>query len=164
MNNSKNNDSSRRGFLSSGLLLSFVSLAAAAGVCLCSIGACKKKEAKTPVISRQLIAVKSGRVSVKVDKVAALDHVGGAAKIVHPDLDDRILLIRVNKHGFVAVSNRCTHKGGEVIYNKKEKKLICTNYGQSVFMLSGNVVKGPASRALKTYKLMTIDGNLEIFT
>lgn len=164
MDDSKNKDSSRRGFLSSGLLLGFMGFAAVAGLCLCSLGACRKEDAKTPVISRQYIEVASGRVSVDVQKVESLNHVGGSAKVIHPDIEDQILLIRVDRHGFVAVSNRCTHRGGEIIYIRKEKRLVCTNYGRSVFMLSGRVVKGPASRALKTYRLLTIDGRLEILT
>ncbi len=164
MDDSKNMDSSRRGFLSSGLLLGFVGIAAVAGVCLCGLGACRRSDAKTPVISRQYIEIASGRVSVDVEKVESLSRVGGSAKVVHPDLDDQILLIRVDKHGFVAVSNRCTHRGGEIIYIRKENRLVCTSYGRSVFLLSGSVVKGPASNALKTYRLVIIEGKLEILT
>ena len=164
MDESNKKNSSRRGFITSGLILGVVSLTAAAGVCLCGLGACRKKKAKTPVISQKWIQVSQGRVSVDVDHVESLARVGGAAKLKHPSLEDQILVIRVTKRGYVAVSNRCTHKGGEIVYNAEKKRLVCSNYGHSVFQLSGRVIKGPASRALKTYRLLIIEGKLEIFT
>jgi Rieske Fe-S protein len=164
MDESNKKTSSRRGFITSGLIIGVVGLTAAAGVCLCSLGACKKKKANTPIISPKWFQVFKGRISVDVDHVEALTRVGGAAKIKHPSLENQILVIRVTQRGFVAVTNRCTHKGGEIVYNAEKKRLVCSNYGHSVFHPGGRVIKGPASRALKTYRLLIIEGKLEIFT
>lgn len=164
MDETNRKNSSRRGFITSGLILGVVSLTAAVGVCLCSFGACKKKKANTPVISRKWVKVSQGRVSIDVTRVEALKRVGGSAKVLHPKVKDQILVIRAAKRGYVAVSNRCTHKGGEIVYNSTKRRLVCSNYGHSVFHLSGRVIKGPASQALKTYRLLIIEGKLEVFT
>lgn len=143
--------------------MSVVSLTAAAGVCLCCLGGCKKNKADTPVISEKYMELIDGRISLEVQRIEPLQEVGGAAKVVHPKLDGEILVIRAAKHRYVALSNRCTHRGGEVSYDGKKKRLVCGNYGHSVFRLNGQVVNGPANRALKSYRTLVFQGKLEIF-
>jgi len=52
--------------------------------------------------------------------------------------------------GFVALSSICTHEGCTVGYNSTSGNLECPCHG-SVYAISGNVLVGPAPRALRTY-------------
>ena len=52
--------------------------------------------------------------------------------------------------GFVALSSICTHEGCTVGYNSTSGNLECPCHG-SVYAISGNVLTGPAPRALKKY-------------
>jgi nitrite reductase/ring-hydroxylating ferredoxin subunit len=150
--------------MASGLALSVMGITAAAGVCLCCIGACRKKKADTPVVAQKHFALLDGRISIDVENVAPLRSVGGSVKVAHPKLKEAILIIRSAKHRYEAVSVVCTHRGGEISFDKKKKRLVCGNYGHSVFRLTGQVVRGPANRPLKTYRTLIFGGKLEIFT
>lgn len=164
MSDSDKKELGRRGFLAGGMAASVLSLTAAASVCLCCLGGCKKNKADTPVISTQHVQLLNGRISVDISEIKPLGSVGGAAKVVHPKLDGEILVIRAAERRYVALSNRCTHRGGEVSYDKKRERLVCGNYGHSVFRISGEVVNGPANRSLKAYRTLIYRGKLEIFT
>jgi cytochrome b6-f complex iron-sulfur subunit len=52
--------------------------------------------------------------------------------------------------GFVALSSICTHEGCTVGYNSTSGNLECPCHG-SVYAISGNVLVGPAPRALRSY-------------
>lgn len=99
-----------------------------------------------------------------VQKVPALEKVGGSAKVVNEDLKNQILVVHMDVNRYVAMSNRCTHRGGEVEYRSKDKTLICANNcGRSVFRINGEVIRGPAPKPLETYKVLFFEGKLEVF-
>jgi cytochrome b6-f complex iron-sulfur subunit len=52
--------------------------------------------------------------------------------------------------GFIALSSICTHEGCTVGYNSTSGNLECPCHG-SVYSISGNVLVGPAPRALMKY-------------
>lgn len=149
----------RRCFLAGALALSAVT----AGLCLCSLSGCRQRKAKTPVIPSEFVHIKGTRVAVDVSKVEALKPVGGSAKVVDSKLKRQVLVIHVAENRYAALSNRCTHRGAEVEYEAKSKLLVCVNYGHSAFRLSGQVVRGPASKSLKTYNVLLFEGKLEVF-
>ncbi len=67
-------------------------------------------------------------------------------------------LIRLVDGGFLALSRQCTHLGCTVPWNDDDKKFECPCHA-SVFDISGNVLKSPASRALDLHPL-TIEGGM----
>jgi cytochrome b6-f complex iron-sulfur subunit len=61
----------------------------------------------------------------------------------------KIILIRLEGSNFVALNPVCTHKGCEL--SKKRDFLECPCHG-SEFDFKGNVLKGPASEPLQSFK------------
>ncbi len=67
-----------------------------------------------------------------------------------------------NENGFTAISLVCTHLGCTL--ESKQDGFACPCHG-SRFDLNGNVVRGPANKALSSLKVsVTDDGRLHIFT
>ena len=63
---------------------------------------------------------------------------------------DDILVLRTSTTAIQAVSEICTHAGCSVRYDHVNKVLNCPCHG-SRFSLAGAVLRGPATRPLKTY-------------
>ena len=79
---------------------------------------------------------------------AALTMVDGSALVTAPA--DRLILVRRSATEVVALSDVCTHAGCAVRYDSAGKALSCPCHG-SRFALTGEVLRGPAGRALKVY-------------
>jgi Rieske Fe-S protein len=92
-------------------------------------------------------------IDLSVPATAALKNVDGFLNVGIPG--DRIVIIRTAATTFTALSNICTHAGCAVRFDGSSK-LNCPCHG-SIFALSGTVVRGPATRPLKTYTV-TFDG------
>jgi len=63
---------------------------------------------------------------------------------------DTIMIIRVSDSQAVALSAICTHAGCAMDYNTAQQQLDCGCHG-SQFSIAGQVVRGPANRALRVY-------------
>lgn len=76
-------------------------------------------------------------------------------------ISNGVILVRIaagnGQSAFTAVQVACTHEGTQIGYNSAQGKFICPNHG-SQFSASGDVLLGPATRALKEYNI-DIDGN-----
>jgi cytochrome b6-f complex iron-sulfur subunit len=70
-----------------------------------------------------------------------------------------LLIIRnpQNPSKVIAVSSTCTHNGCEVDWKAKNSQFACPCHGAK-FNSEGNVIKGPATRALTSFKAK-IEGN-----
>ena len=80
---------------------------------------------------------------------AMLAAAGGAVAV---DTDsDTILVVRVSDTEVAAVSAICTHDACENLYTPSAMTFDCPCHG-SKFSLTGQVLRGPARRALKTYR------------
>ena len=156
-------ESSRRGFLRGGVALGLLGLTAVAGVCLCSAGGCKRNEVHIPVVALHAITLGRGKVSIDIDQVEPLQKVGGAARLVHPRIPHTMIIARYEDNAFAAVSDHCTHRGGQITYRARDHLFVCSNYGHSVFRLSGQVVHGPAPRPLPSYRTLLVGHTLEVF-
>ncbi|MCD8739478.1 Rieske (2Fe-2S) protein [Mucilaginibacter roseus] len=62
---------------------------------------------------------------------------------------------------FTAVQVACTHQGTSINYNNAQGRFICPNHG-SQFSTSGAVLVGPATAALKEYKVAVNGSTLTI--
>ena len=98
-----------------------------------------------------------------MSKVSKLRRVGGAAKIVHPKLTERIIVVHPTEARYVALSGLCTHRGRPLEYVHAKKQLRCINFGHSRFSLKGEPLGGPASQPLKVFKTLYLAGKLEVF-
>ncbi len=156
-------ETSRRGFLRGGVALGLLGLTAVAGVCLCSMGGCKRNQVKIPVVAAEAITLGHGKVSIDLNRVEPLQKVGGAARLRHPRISDELLIARYEANAFAAVSDHCTHRGGQIVYRPRDHLFVCSNYGHSVFRLSGQVIRGPAPRPLPAYRTLLVGNTLEVF-
>ena len=82
----------------------------------------------------------------------ALQNTGGAIALSGSDTFDSrgIVVIRTSNTGVRALSRNCTHAGFTVNINSAANNLVCPSHN-SIFDLNGNVVSGPATRALTRY-------------
>lgn len=67
-------------------------------------------------------------------------------------------LARLEGNGFLAIARTCTHLGCTVPWLEKERKFACPCHA-SVFDITGNVLSGPAPRALDLYPVF-IENNV----
>lgn len=79
-----------------------------------------------------------------------LAQVGGQAAVRLPDGTD-VLVIRVAQDRAVAVGAKCTHNGCNVAYDANAQRIVCPCHN-SAFDLSGQVIAGPARRALPAFR------------
>ena len=82
----------------------------------------------------------------------ALQNTGGAIALSGSDTFDSrgIVVLRTSNTGVRALSRNCTHAGFTVNINSAANNLVCPSHN-SIFDLNGNVVSGPATRALTRY-------------
>jgi len=135
---------------------------AAAGLCVCMLSGCLKKDTTTDIPAKALI-IKPDRVVVDVRQVSVLQKVGSAAKFVHPGLKERIIIVHPSDVRYLALSGLCTHRGKALVYHHQSQELRCINFGHSRFGMDGVPISGPAKRPLKVYRTLYLGGKLEVF-
>ncbi len=71
---------------------------------------------------------------------------------------DGVIVAKTSGGSFVAVAAACSHEGTSVQYENAQSRFHCPNHGSN-FTTDGNVINGPASRPLKSYKT-SLNGNM----
>lgn len=74
--------------------------------------------------------------------------VGGAASFTDPATGDPALVVQPQAGTFVAFDAICPHEGCTVNYSRPNEMFICPCHGSRFNGVTGNVVKGPATRGL----------------
>ncbi len=69
-----------------------------------------------------------------------------------------LIVINLGMDEFAAFSSECTHSGCTVNYDKSNNNLLCPCH-RSLFSLTGSVLRGPATQALKKYTVKK-EGNV----
>ena len=82
--------------------------------------------------------------------VRVADVVGGGVLVQDPRADLPIYLRRSDASGYTAVSTRCTHRGCQV--EPSAERMVCPCHG-SEYTFAGDVLHGPAERALTRYRV-----------
>ncbi len=83
---------------------------------------------------------------------AALTSTGGSV------VSQGIIVINSGGGNYVALSSTCTHQGCTVAYNSGAGNIQCPCHG-SIYATTGNVIQGPAPRALASYPV-SLSGNI----
>lgn len=106
------------------------------------------------------VAQKESAVSV----VRMID--AGAADTYQPGsvsafVTGQFYLVCLEDGGFLALSNRCTHLGCAVPWDKELKKFICPCHA-SEFDITGNVLSSPAPRALDLFEVSIVNKQIQV--
>lgn len=100
-----------------------------------------------------------GRVRLDPADHPGLDGAGGFVRLQPDGFPTQVYLLSTGD-GYVALSPVCTHLGCTVEIHGA--RLECPCHG-STYDRAGRVLRGPAERALRSYRLQTLpDGTLEI--
>jgi nitrite reductase/ring-hydroxylating ferredoxin subunit len=116
----------------------------------------------TPEVEPASLLIEDQRLIIDLSLAASLQPVGGAANIIHKEKSLDIIVVHYQKRKYAALSGLCTHAFRPLSYVHTRGLLQCNNYGHSLFDLKGQVVKGPAPTALKSYAVVFLKGKLEI--
>ena len=93
------------------------------------------------------VPVSAGRVRIDLAAFPELAKVDGAIRVLPAGHADPIYIL-ATPTGFASVSPICTHRGCTV--DVSGARLVCPCHG-STYDREGNVLKGPAERALTRY-------------
>jgi cytochrome b6-f complex iron-sulfur subunit len=74
----------------------------------------------------------------------------------------KVIVIHPAENLYKAFRNKCTHKGGRVVYKRWDDYMQCTRHS-SRFDISGKVIRGPAQLPLTEYKTTLDNDQLSIF-
>lgn len=102
----------------------------------------------------------NGKISIAVADYAELNEVGGAIELNVERVPDPIVVVHKDVEEFIALSPICTHLGCTV--RKEVLFFRCPCHG-STYTLEGTVVRGPAEKALLSYRTEFVDDNLVIY-
>lgn len=138
--------------------------AAVTTACLCGLNACAtySKVSKTPAANPDSVTVEGGILTVDLSLEPELSVVGGAVKVLHPDIPEGVIIAHVDENRYEVVSLLCTHRGVELEYDHPQTRFRCPSLGASVFTLDGANVSGPAGRPLRPYDAVLEDGVVTI--
>jgi cytochrome b6-f complex iron-sulfur subunit len=75
----------------------------------------------------------------------------------------RFFLVRSHDEGFLAVYQRCTHLGCAVTWEADQNHFFCPCHASS-FDIHGDVENPPAPRALDTFPVTIVDGQVMVNT
>jgi Rieske Fe-S protein len=109
-----------------------------------------------PVVS---VSSSGGPVQLSEAEFVSAASGGSAVLLTVRGLADPILLVRRDSGEFRAVSAKCTHQGCRV--KPARELIVCPCHG-STFDLDGNVLRGPAQRALPSYPTTITSGVIEV--
>jgi cytochrome b6-f complex iron-sulfur subunit len=78
-------------------------------------------------------------------------------------IKDNIIIAHTLADTYIAVSSVCTHQGSTVEFLSGTNKFHCPNH-DSEFSTTGSVIKGPASKPLKSYNTELSGSSLRVFS
>jgi Rieske Fe-S protein len=113
-------------------------------------------------VEPECLTFKEDRLIIDLENTATLRENGQAAYADYPEKDVRMIVIRMKKNRYYALSRLCTHGGQALSYIPERKLVQCNSYNHSLFNLDGTVWKGPAPEPIRSYELIARKGVLEI--
>ena len=94
-------------------------------------------------------------------KAGPVDTFPNGSVVEYPD--GRFFLVRSAEGGFLAVYRRCTHLGCSVNWEADQNRFFCPCHASS-FDLHGDVENPPAPRALDTFPVQILEGQVIVDT
>ncbi len=137
----------------------FIKLTGATALCACAgaagLSGCSNsgEASNIPLAPQGSYRWDGGVVIVSLGAADLLHFVGGAVRVAFDAGEDagiQMVIVHLQDGIYRAFADRCTHNGKELDYLPETQKLQCRS-GQAQFDLEGNVLRGPAERALLVY-------------
>jgi len=111
--------------------------------------------------SQLALATSNDQDTLTIDLDKDLTSVGSSKKI------KKVIVVRTAEgnetNSFIALSNKCTHRGCKVSFKPEQNRFECPCHG-SMYDLNGEVIKGPAKKALTKYTVSLNNNTLIINT
>jgi len=105
----------------------------------------------------------NGKIEIDLDRTAELADRGGAIRLEGKGLPMRLLVFHGSDGACHAITNKCSHIGGRRIDPVPDTEtMLCCSVSGSTYDYNGQVVSGPAKKALKTFEVATMDGKLVV--
>ena len=133
-------------------LLTTVGIGAVAAICTACLAACKPLDQPTSPPTNIDFTL-----DLNDPTYNALNTKGGFI------YKDNIIVAHISDGSYVALSSICTHQGGTVAYENSPNWFHCPNHGSN-FAPNGNVINGPASNSLMTYKTSLNGTSLRVYS
>lgn len=119
--------------------------------CLECLGSCSSSNKADPAPNNLDFTI-----DISLSQYSALQNVGGSLII------NGTIIVRISTTDFTALWRSCTHEGTPVNYQSSQQNFICPNH-QSKFTLTGAVINGPATVALRKYNTTLTGSMLRVF-
>ena len=130
-----------------------------AGECICRAGATC---CSTPLIEADSLQFRTQSIWIDRSLAQSICQPGSAVNIIVPERNLDLILIHETQDCFYALAGLCTHAGRPLSYQAKRRVLQCNNFGHAIFSMQGEVLKGPATRPLLSYRVIASPERLEI--
>jgi cytochrome b6-f complex iron-sulfur subunit len=78
-------------------------------------------------------------------------------------MSNSIIVARTSAGSYVAVASACTHQGFTLAFDNPNNQFHCANHGSN-FAVTGAVINGPATVALKSYNTTLTGTSLRVFS
>jgi nitrite reductase/ring-hydroxylating ferredoxin subunit len=136
------------------------------GACMCQAAGDTEKprstNCHTPDLEAESLTIGQKSLTINLAKAPSLAEVGNAAYIVDKDKKLDIIIVHAERGKYFALSRLCTHAYRPISYIRTRKLLMCNNANHSIFDLTGQVVKGPAPKPIKSYAVKLVASALQI--
>ena len=116
----------------------------------------------TPELGKDSYFITKESIVIDLAKAEVIKEQGFAALIIDPDKNIQMIIVRTGDAEFAVLHRLCTHGGQAISFNRERNILQCNNYNHAIFDLSGQVIKGPAPKAIKKYETKLESGKLII--
>jgi nitrite reductase/ring-hydroxylating ferredoxin subunit len=103
-----------------------------------------------------------GKLRLELRRAPELAQPGGAVRLEGKNLPDRILVIRGDDGNYHAFRNRCQHMGRRLDPVPGTPTVQCCSINKTTYAYDGQVLSGPAKKAVGTFETQITDGELII--
>jgi nitrite reductase/ring-hydroxylating ferredoxin subunit len=103
-----------------------------------------------------------GKLRLELRRAPELAQPGGAIRLEGKNLPDRILVIHGDDGNYHAFRNRCQHMGRRLDPVPGTPTVQCCSINKTTYAYDGQVLHGPAKKAVGTFKTQMTDGELII--
>ena len=114
-----------------------------------------------PVIDKSAYSKDGNTLIVSPDRIPELSNIGGSASIMNESEQVSVIVARIERDGYVAAANECTHRERPLGYDHGQARFFCAS-GKSWFGLDGGIIEGPAEGPLRLYECHLEQGKLVI--